>query len=59
MFVLAGAVRLEGDGLEIVTTSMETVDEASVVRFALNAQAAGTAAAAAAAAAAQPARKGN
>ena len=44
--------------VEIVTTGMELVDESSVVRFAIKAQAAGTAAAAAAAAAAAP-RKGN
>jgi Tfp pilus assembly protein PilN len=55
--------RLQNSGVfdrpvEIVTTSMETVDESSVVRFAVKAQPAGTAAAAAAAAAAQP-RKGN
>jgi Tfp pilus assembly protein PilN len=56
--------RLQGSAVfdrpvEIVTTSMELVEEASVVRFAVKAQAAGTAAAAAAAAAAQPPRKGN
>jgi len=44
--------------VEIMTTSMETLDEYSVVRFALKAQAAGTAAKEAAAAAAQP-KKGN
>jgi len=44
--------------VEIMTTSMETLDEYSVVRFAIKAQAAGTAAKEAAAAAAQP-KKGN
>ena len=38
--------------------SMESLDEISLVRFAIKAQAYGTAAAAAAAAAATPARKG-
>jgi type IV pilus assembly protein PilN len=55
--------RLQASGVfdrpvEIVTTGMEVVEDASVVRFAIKAQAAGTAAAAAAAAAAQPPRKG-
>lgn len=49
--------RLQGSGafdrpVEILTTSMESLDAASVVRFAVKAQAAGTAAAEAAAAAA-------
>jgi Tfp pilus assembly protein PilN len=56
--------RLQASGafdrpVEIVTTSMETMDELSVVRFAVKAQAAGTAAAAAAAAAAGEAKKGD
>jgi Tfp pilus assembly protein PilN len=46
--------------VEIVTTGMELVDESSLVRFAIKAQAAGTsAAAAAAAAAAATTRKGD
>ncbi len=54
--------RLQGSGqfdrpVEIVTTSMEALEDASVVRFAVKAQAAGTAAAAAAAAAATDAAK--
>jgi Tfp pilus assembly protein PilN len=44
--------------VEIVTTSMETLDESTVVRFAVKAQAVGTAAAAAAAAA-QQTKKGD
>jgi Tfp pilus assembly protein PilN len=56
--------RLQGSGafdrpVEIVTTSMETLDEASVVRFAVKAQAVGTAAAAASAAAAKDTKKGD
>jgi Tfp pilus assembly protein PilN len=58
--------RLQSSGIfdrpvEIVTTSMEPVDDTAVVRFAVKAQAAGTnaAAAAAAAAAAHTVRKGD
>jgi Tfp pilus assembly protein PilN len=55
--------RLQGSGafdrpVEIVTTSMETLEESTVVRFAVKAQAVGTAAAAAAAAA-QQTKKGD
>jgi len=56
--------RLQSSGIfdrpvEIVSTGMETIEDASVVRFAVKAQAAGTAAAAAKAAAAAPVKKGD
>jgi Tfp pilus assembly protein PilN len=56
--------RLQGSGLfdrpvEIVTTGMELVDDSSVVRFAVKAQALGSTAAAAAAAAPPAAKKGD